>query len=382
MFGGICGLNGRDSHPTVRRACYAAGVLKLGAGFVACVCLAQSAGSSGAEAQIRELMDRQGIPGAVAAVAVPGRPLWVHSFGMADLENQVPVRDDAVFRIGSLSKLITTAAAVRLVEKGKLDLDAEIHRYVPAFPAKAYPITARELAGHLAGIRHYGRDEYVNTESQSSVTENLKRFAGSPLLFVPGSKYLYSSYGFVLLSAVVEGAAGEDFLAVVRDEITGPLGMTATVADRNGDLIAHRVRPYSKDSSGRIVNGPYMDTSDRLGAGGFVSTAADLVRFGRAMLEGSYLQPQTRAMVFTTQKTADGKETGVGLGWRIGKDSQGRTIYHHGGDTIGGHAFLLLYPEEGIVSVFLSNLSFARFGEKDAEALVEHFRADQAGMVK
>ncbi len=301
---------------------------------------------------------------------------------MADPENELPVRDDAVFRIGSLSKLITTAAAVRLAEKGQLDLDAEIHRYVPVFPAKAYPITARELAGHLAGIRHYGRDEYINTESQRSVAENLKRFEASPLLFAPGTKYLYSSYGFVLLSAVVEGAAGQDFLTVVKREVTDPLGMGATMADRNRDLIAHRVRPYSKDSAGHVVNGPYMDTSDRVGAGGFVSSAMDLVRLGKGMLEGDYLQAKTRAAVFTTQKTADGRETGVGLGWRIGKDSRGRVIFHHGGDTIGGHAFLLMYPDDRIVAVFLSNLSFTQFSEKDGEALVEHSRGGHAGMVK
>ncbi|MFL5571671.1 MAG: serine hydrolase domain-containing protein, partial [Gemmatimonadaceae bacterium] len=154
-------------------------------------------------------MRRSGIPGASVTVLRNGREIWSEGLGVADLENNLPVTPLTKFRIGSVSKPITAVAMAALVEEGKLDLDAPIQKYVPAFPVKKYPITARELAGHLAGIRHYSGDEFLSNRHYANVTSSLDIFKNDTLLFRPGDKYSYSTYGFVLLSAVVEGAAGE-----------------------------------------------------------------------------------------------------------------------------------------------------------------------------
>jgi len=322
---------------------------------------------------VAELVAQQNIPGLSVAVAVDDEIVWSEGFGFADLENRVEVRPSTRFRVGSVSKLLTAAAVARLYEQGSLDLDAPVQRYVPTFPKKEQEITTRQLAGHLAGIRHYSRDEFIITQRYNSVNESLKIFQDSPLLHLPGTKYSYSTYGYTLISAVVEGASSQDFLSYIQEQVFRPLRMESTVADDNKRIIPNRTRFYSRDAGGQWVNSPYTDNSNRWAAGGFLSTADDLAHFASAHLKGDFLKAETRALMFTSQRTNDGKETGVGLGWRIGKDSEGRRILHHGGESIGGRAFVLVYPDQKVVVVMLANLTFARFAEKEASSLATPF---------
>jgi serine beta-lactamase-like protein LACTB len=323
-----------------------------------------------------DLISRHNIPGFSIAIAVGGKIVWSEGFGFADLENRVEARPSTRYRIGSLSKLLTVSAVAQLYEQGRLDLDAPVQRYVPSFPKKDQGITTRQLAGHLAGIKQYARDEYINLQRYATVADGLKIFQDSALLHPPGSKYSYSSYGYNLLAAVIEGASGQSFLTYIREKVFGPLKMESTMPDENARIIPHRTRFYSADSNGQLVNAPYTDNSDRWGAGGFLSSVEDLVRFASAHLRDGFLKAETRALMFTSQKTTNGKETNVGLGWRIGKDSKGRRILHHGGDSIGGRAYLLMYPDKDVAVVMLANKTFAKFGEQEAAQAAESFMGE------
>jgi serine beta-lactamase-like protein LACTB, mitochondrial len=322
---------------------------------------------------VTDLMKRQSIPGLSIAVAVDGKIVWSEGFGLADLENNVAVSTRTSFRIGSVSKLLTAAALARLYEEKLIDLDAPVQTYVPTFPKKEQEITIRQLAGHLSGIRHYSRDEFINRTGSASVTESLKVFQDSPLLFPPGSKYAYSSFGYVLLSAVIEGASKENFLTYMAGHVFRPLNMEATRPDDVQALAPQRSRFYSLDGQRQWLNAPYTDNSSRWAAAGFLSTAEDLTKFGSALLTDGFLKPETRTVMFTSQRTADGKETGVGLAWRIATDEKGRRILHHGGDSLGGRAFILMYPEQRVVVAMLCNLTFAQFAEKEAMKIGELF---------
>src|SRR3989449_1608595 len=172
------------------------------------------------------------MPGVQVAVAVNGKLVWSEGFGYADAERQQPVTRETQFRIGSVSKPLTATAVVLLYERGKLDLDAPVQRYVPSFPDKGYPITTRQLAGHLAGIRHYKGDEFVLNRRFGSVAEGLTIFQDDSLLFPPGTRFSYSTYGWNLISAVIEGAAGEDLLSFIRHHPVPPPGKTHTAPDR------------------------------------------------------------------------------------------------------------------------------------------------------
>jgi CubicO group peptidase (beta-lactamase class C family) len=331
-----------------------------------------------AHLMMEELRARVGSPGLGVAVAVDGKIVWAEGFGEADLEGHVPVSPDTRFRVGSLSKLLTAAAAARLVEEGRLDLDAPVQRYVPGFPDKGQPITARQLAGHLAGIRHYTPADFLlPLKRYPRLADGLEIFQGDPLLHPPGSAYSYTSYGYNLLGAVVEGAAGKEFLAVVDELVSRPLGLVATAADLPEKIVEHRAGPYRRGPEG-LENERPIDSSYKWPSGGYLSTASDLVRFGSAHLADGFLKPETRALLFTSQKTAGGEETGVGIGWRIdtGKTTEkttGRRFYHHGGSIEGGRAFLLLLPEEKVAVAILANLSRAEFAEAEALKLADLF---------
>jgi len=315
---------------------------------------------------IEDTMAKQNIPGLSIAVAVDGELIWSEGFGFADLENHVRVTPATRFRIASVSKLITAAAMARLYEQGKIDLDAPIQRYVPDFPRKQYEITTRELVGHLSGIRHYRRDpdpakdQFFNRKKwYKSVTDSLKIFQDDPLEFEPGTKYGYSSYGYNLLSAVIEKASGQDFLTYVQQQVLDPLNMSATTADDNQKIISNRTRFYSLDAGKNVINAPYIDSSESWAGGGFLSTSEDLVRFGSAHLKDNFLTKKTLKEMFRSQKTTDGKETGTGFGWRINKDKKGRLYYFHPGENVGGRSYLLVYPEKKIVVAMLHNLTGA-----------------------
>src|SRR6059036_1750438 len=246
------------------------------------------------------------IPGLQVAVAVDGKLVWSEGFGYADLAGKVPVTAETQFRIGSVSKPLTAAAVALLLEQGKLDLDAPVQRYVPSFPDKGYPITTRQLAGHLAGIRHYRGDEFLRNRHFDTVLEGLAIFQGDSLLFPPGTKFSYSSYGWNLISAVVEGAAGQDFLTYMSRNVLRPLGLTHTAPDRVDSLIPNRTRFYERGADSGFVPAPPVDNSYKWAGGGFLSTAEDLVRFGSALLEPGFLKAATLELLFTPQHTTSG----------------------------------------------------------------------------
>ncbi len=175
---------------------------------------------------VRAGLTEQNLPGLSVAVGVGGDIVWAEGFGWADLENRVPVAPDTRFRIGTASTALTSAAVGLLLEKGRLKLDDEIQTYVPAFPEKQWPVTLRQLMGHLAGVRNDGGDEGpLFSERCERPVEALQHFAERSLLFEPGTQYRYSSYGWILVSAAVEAAADEPFLTFMRKQIFEPLGM-------------------------------------------------------------------------------------------------------------------------------------------------------------
>jgi CubicO group peptidase (beta-lactamase class C family) len=172
-------------------------------------------------------------PALSVAIAEHGRIVYAEAFGLADLEQRVPANTNTAtkFRVGSISKPFTAAALGLLYQHGKLGLDAPIRRYVPSFPDKGVSITVRQVGGHLGGIRGYKPNEPEGQTHYPSVDSSRSRFEDDSLIAHPGTKFVYSSYGFVLLSAVIEHAAGIPYLDFMRDSVFRMLGMTNTVPD-------------------------------------------------------------------------------------------------------------------------------------------------------
>jgi len=305
---------------------------------------------------VQQILSALAAPGGAFALAIDGEIAWSECYGEADREQHLPVRPDTRFRIGSVSKPLTAAALARLTEQGRLDLDAPVQRYVPTFPRKEHPITARQLAGHLAGLRNYRDDEVVLTRRFRSVLEGLSLFQEDPLVAAPGERFLYTTWGYSLLSAVIEGASGRSYLDAMQHLVLDPLKLRRTAAERSERPAKAQAKPYERTGRATLVPGPPVEYSAKWAGGGFLSTAEDLVRFGAAHLRDGFLKRQTRDLLFTSQKTTAGAETGYGIGWEVARDPRRGRIARHIGHTVGGSAFLLLYPDADLALALVANV--------------------------
>ena len=313
------------------------------------------------------------IPGMSLAVVQRGRLVWAEGFGVADIERGLAASATTRYRIGSVSKTLTATLLARLVEDGRVDLDAPVQRYVPRFPVKRHPISLRQLAGHLAGVRHYRfPGDPVGQRAFSSLDEGLGIFASDSLLFEPGTRYGYSSYGYNLLGVAIEGALGEPFTAAMRRVVLQPLSLWSVTPDYRDSIVVDRATPYDYGRDQRVINAAWDDVSYKWPSGGYVASVVDLAMFGASLIDPGFLRRETLTQLFTPQRLRSGESTGVGLGWRIGADSTGRVIHHHAGAATGGRAVLVILPAEGIVVAMAANIQ-AVFNEHDAARVARLF---------
>jgi serine beta-lactamase-like protein LACTB, mitochondrial len=305
---------------------------------------------------LRRLKEGLHAPGLSLTVAASGKIVWSVSCGYADVKSRRPVTARTRFRIGSVSKTLTATVLADYAESGRVDLDAAVDRYVD-FPSHGGAITLRRLAGHLAGIRHYeSQAEAVNRRHFASVTATLALFAGDPLVAEPGSRFSYSSYGYDVIGAALERVSGRDFPSLVREAVLAPAHMretTLATAPR-----AARATFYELKDSGGVRVAPPIDLSDRLPAGGFLSTAEDLARFGIALTDGTLVGKETAAMMFRSQRTTAGEETGYGLGFEVHPSPFGLFVGHTGA-VAGGTAALAIHVKTGTVLALTTNVGYA-----------------------
>jgi serine beta-lactamase-like protein LACTB len=308
---------------------------------------------------LRRLKEGLHAPGLSLTVAASGKIVWSVSCGYADVKSRRPVTARTRFRIGSVSKTLTATVLADYAESGRVDLDAAVDRYVD-FPSHGGAITLRRLAGHLAGIRHYeSQAEAVNRRHFASVTATLALFAGDPLVAEPGSRFSYSSYGYDVIGAALERVSGRDFPSLVREAVLAPAHMretTLATAPR-----AARATFYELKDSGGVRVAPPIDLSDRLPAGGFLSTAEDLARFGIALTDGTLVGKETAAMMFRSQRTTAGEETGYGLGFEVHPSPFGLFVGHTGA-VAGGTAALAIHVKTGTVLALTTNVGYATAG--------------------
>jgi serine beta-lactamase-like protein LACTB len=305
-------------------------------------------------------MAANSVPGISAAVVQDGELVWSEGFGMADLENFVPATSFTLFRLGSISKPITATAILQLSERGKLDLDAEVQKYCPAFPKKEWPITSRELLGHLGGIRHYNPDGKGDIPEDSakhfsSMQDSLEIFAGDALVAKPGTKFHYSTYGYTVLGCVLEGAAAEKYIDYVKENVFEPAGMAETRDDNFFAIVPQRSRWYHKDKAGVVRNAGVLDSSYKIPGGGLISSADDMARFEISIMANKLLKPATRDLMWTPQKTTDGSQNGYALGWGTEK-KYGLALVEHTGGQQGTSTSIILAPERHAGIVVLANM--------------------------
>jgi serine beta-lactamase-like protein LACTB, mitochondrial len=305
----------------------------------------------------REQMEKQHIPAMTVAVAEDGRILYSKGLGTADVENAVPADTGTLIRTGSIIKPVTAVAAMTLFEAGKLDLDAPVQKYCPAFPKKKWEITTRELLTHTSGIRHYKDGEIDSTKHYDTLSAGFAIFAADPLLFQPGTKFEYSTYGYTVLGCVIEGASGERYYDYVREHVLVPAGMQHTYVDDVYAIVPHRARGYQV-KNGKVENAGLMDSSYKIPGGGMVSTAEDYVRFGSALMEGKIVKPETLALMWTPSlrpELKDGKPSRYGMGFGV-LNVNGQQFIGHSGGQQGTSTYMAFVPGKRFAVAVFANV--------------------------
>lgn len=281
--------------------------------------------------------------------------IWAKGFGFSDLENRVPAKPESSFRMASITKTFTAYAVLQLVEAGKINLDAEVQTYVPYFPKKKWPVTVRQLLGHLGGISHYknaAAEEHI--KEPKNTKEAIAIFQDFDLLAEPGTRYNYSTYGYNLLGAVIEGASGQSYGDYLLKHIFEPLGMTDSRMDSPSDIIPNRVRGY-RTVEGRLINSEYVDVSSRFAGGGTRSTVVDLIKYAQGMMAGKLVNDRTQRDMFTSMATRGGMLTGYGMGWFV-RPWKGRYHVYHSGSQPETRTYLMIFPAEHFAVAAASNL--------------------------
>jgi CubicO group peptidase (beta-lactamase class C family) len=339
------------------------------------------------------------LPGLSIAISKNGQ-VWSAGFGKADLEQDVPVTAQSMFRTASVAKWFTAAAAMRLVDDGMLDLDAPIQQYCAAFPDKQWPISSRQLLTHMAGVRHNHGDngEKRDTDAEREALEQLIQrersgqyvrytdvikpldaFKDDPLIFRPGTRVQYSSQGYRLLGCVLEGAAKTPYRKLMRDLVFTPAGMKTVTEDDALALVPHRVAGYSKAPDDASVRAAFRDVSENLPAGGWLSTAEDLVRFAAAFQSGKLVTPATRDEMLERPKLLDGTPAPnpfgspnyyYGMGIMVGP-VDGRLAWFHTGGQSGASTLLYWFPDSKIAVALMTNRDGSAIREPLARKLEE-----------
>ena len=326
----------------------------------------------------RGLFEAGRLPSLSVAILRDGEIAYARAFGSADLAAGAPATTGTRYRCASVSKVLTATALARLVEQGRIDLDAPISRYVPDWPAEP-AITARQLAGHLSGVAHYqDADRIDRGRTYATVGEALDVFRDSPRAGAPGAEYAYSTHGYTLLSAVIEGAAGAPFLEVLETEVFGPLGMRSSGPDLRAAPHADMSTLYGREGLEPHPIARPEDPSYKWAGGGLVSTPSDLLRLADAYMSG-FLSPALVEEMWTSQATAAGDDTGVGIAWRIGEDPYGRRVIHHSGAMGGARTTLAIFPDERAAIAIMTNITWPADIHPTAMWMMEAFRRGEAG---
>ena len=293
------------------------------------------------------------IPG-ISIAFQKGDFLYAKGFGYSDLENGVRAKPETAYRLASITKPMTAVGILKLVEEGKIDLDAPVQEYVPYFPEKKWKITVRELLGHLGGISHYRNRWELHIKEHKDTREAIGIFANFPLVAEPGTEFHYSSYGYNLLGAVIEGASGRHYGDYMRRNVWAPLGMNDTRMDDPNEIIKNRVRGY-RLIEGKLKNSEFIDISSRFAGGGTRSTVLDLLKFARGITSGKVISRKTFDLMSTSMATKKGLLTDYGMGLRV-RPVNGHFVVSHSGSQAETRTLLVIFPKEDFAIAIGCNL--------------------------
>lgn len=295
------------------------------------------------------------VPSVSAGLMKDGKIAWQGSRGFADLENKVPAKPETVYRIASISKIITSAAIIRLASLGRINLDEDILYYLQGIPKKRWRFTVRQVLNHTSGLRTYYGGEFDSKAAFANIDEVMQYLAKDTLMHEPGTKYLYSSLSYTYLAALIEKATGMSFTEYMQKYIFDPAGMTQTRYDMQSQIIPHRAHGYDRGVTRETANAPLADLSIKFPGGGVLSTVEDLLKFGNGLVSGAFFPKNYLDTMMQITRLKNGSTENYGLGLAVWKSEDGKTLIGHAGGGTGFVSQITIQPESKLVAVHLIN---------------------------
>lgn len=320
--------------------------------------------------KIRQLLAERHIPGAAVAVIKNGKVIKAQGYGLASVEFNVPVTKETVFEIGSVSKQLTAAGIMILVEDGKVKLDEKISKYLENTPDSWKNVSVRNLLTHTSGIKSYTGLNGFELSRRLKRDEFIKALAVHPLDFETNTSYVYSNSGYSLLSHIIEAVSGKTYWEFMRERIFKPLGMNKT-ADRDLKfVIPNRATGYEWQNN-QLVGRDY-NLTDLSGAGAIVATIMDLVKWEAALRNDTLLKKESKMQMWTPATFNNGKTYPYGFGFRL-SDIRGHKLVAHSGQTAGFGASLSRYVDDDLTVIALTNLGESGMGTLIAQRIAKFY---------
>lgn len=282
---------------------------------------------------------------------------WISSAGFLNKKNKDKPNLKSKFRIASISKTMTAVAIFQLYEKGVIDLDLPIQTYLPEFPEKEKgDITIRQLLNHTSGISYYKSGlESVHFTHYSTSIKALEKFKDRELEFEPGSAFLYSSYGYTILGAIIEKTTGKSYQNYMKENIWNPAGMTHTDIENSNLSYQNKADVYIKLGN-TFYRSPQNDLSHTYAGGGIQSTAEDMLKFGKAILNYQLINPTTtETMIKLSNKANNNNNKEYVFGWDSWITPEQGKVIEHNGKQIGCSSFFRIFFDKKVVVATLAN---------------------------
>ena len=313
---------------------------------------AQQNTSAKIDAYIKTEMRRQKIPGVSLAVIRKGKIELIKSYGLSNVEHQVPVKPETVFQSGSIGKQFTASAVMLLVEEGKLSLEDKIGKYLTEAPESWKDITVRHLLTHTSGMGEYPPD--LDLRRDLTEDEYFKVIKSVPLNNPPGAKWDYSNLGYVTLGILIHKVTGKFYGDFLAERIFKPLGMTATRVISEADIVPNRAAGYRLVNN-ELKNQEWVSPSTNSTAdGSLYFTILDLAKWDAALYTDRPLKQSTLAQIWTPASLNDGTRKAYGFGWHTDQ-LHNRRIVFHGGAWQGFKSFIVRFPDDKLSIIWFAN---------------------------
>ncbi len=315
------------------------------------------------ENQLLKIVEDKTVMGVAAAYSIDGKIIEQATAGYADNDLKKPFEINTKVRMASIAKTMTALAIMQMVEQDKLDLDVPIQTYIPDYPKHGKTnITIRHLLSHTSGISGYKNAKESNTTIEyASLNDALGLFKDRELLFEPGTKYSYTTYGYTVLGAILEQVAGQTFEAYMQENIFSKAGMNNTGVAKFGVVLENQSKLFHrKNGTGKAKLAKENNLSNRIPGGGFYTTLTDMLKFGNAVINNLFVKKETLDLM-RQHHSLEKENNAYGFGWFLynPKPNEGAIIGHSGGQT-GCSSFLFIVPEKKAVSIILANTSRAQ----------------------